>query len=242
MATEWFADWFDSAYYHLLYQNRDEEEAKAFINRLVEYLDLEKNDRVLDLPCGKGRHAVHLNALGFETVGADLAPQSIEKAQVYANEHLSFAVHDMRKPLEKDGFDAVFNLFTSFGYFEDDQDNFRAIDAMATNLKDGGVFVMDFMNVPKVVANLVPEEEKTVGDVTFKLKRQVIDGFIVKDIAFEDKGKSYRFQERVQAFSMDDFKGYFEHAGLKLRKVFGNYALNDYDEQSSDRMIFVLDK
>ncbi|MFB6258319.1 MAG: cyclopropane-fatty-acyl-phospholipid synthase family protein, partial [Flavobacteriales bacterium] len=68
----WYETWFDSPYYHILYKDRDEEEAAFFVDRLMERLRAEKGDRILDLACGKGRHAVQLHRKGFDVTGVDL--------------------------------------------------------------------------------------------------------------------------------------------------------------------------
>ena len=84
----WFANWFDSEYYHVLYKNRDEKEAEFFIENLVQYLNFQKRRKLLDIACGKGRHATYFNSLGFDVVGVDLSSNSITTAKKYKNETL----------------------------------------------------------------------------------------------------------------------------------------------------------
>ncbi|MFI0492366.1 SAM-dependent methyltransferase, partial [Flavobacterium sp.] len=115
----WFASWFDTPYYHILYKERNDHEAQIFMDNITHYLNLPENAKVLDLACGKGRHSIYLNQLGYEVVGADLSENSIAEANKSQNETLKFQVHDMRETFD-DKFDAIFNLFTSFGYFEND--------------------------------------------------------------------------------------------------------------------------
>src|SRR5688500_2509825 len=115
---EWFSTWFDSPYYHILYNNRDEQEAEQFMDKLLAYLHPKPHEKVLDLACGKGRHSVYLNQKGFDVTGIDLSEQSIAYARQFENERLHFAVHDMREVYQPETFDFILNLFTSFGYFE----------------------------------------------------------------------------------------------------------------------------
>ena len=82
---EWFAEWFDTSYYHQLYQNRNEEEAALFISNLLQFLNLPKSSKLLDLACGKGRHSVTLNSFGYEVLGVDLAANSIQEASKFQN-------------------------------------------------------------------------------------------------------------------------------------------------------------
>ena len=108
----WYASWFDTPYYHILYQERDDKEAELFMDALTSFLKLSKKAEILDLACGKGRHAKYLNELGYDVTGIDLSPSSIEFAKTLENKRLHFAVHDMCLPYPKK-FDAIFNLFTS---------------------------------------------------------------------------------------------------------------------------------
>ena len=112
---DWFASWFDTSYYHILYKHRDYSEGQSFLKNLITFLKLEKNKVILDLACGKGRHSIYLNSLGFHVIGADLSKNSIEFAKQFETETLKFVEHDMRNPL-KNKFDVILNLFTSFGF------------------------------------------------------------------------------------------------------------------------------
>ena len=238
-ANKWFSSWFDTPYYHILYRNRGDEEAQEFMQNLVKFLDLPKRASILDLACGKGRHSVYLNSLGYEVTGVDLSANSIAYAKQFENEKLHFRTHCMCKPVGEK-FDAVFNLFTSLGYFEDERENLESITAIKENLKNGGWGVIDFMNVKKVIRNLVPSEVKTVKNIDFHITRSVEEGFILKNIEFEDQGEEHSYTEKVKALCLDKFQYYFEKAGIELVHIFGNYQLQAYDEKSSDRLILVF--
>ena len=235
----WFSSWFDTPYYHILYKDRGYEEAQLFMKNLTSFLELQPGARILDLACGKGRHSIYLNELGYEVTGVDLSPRSIEYARQFENEGLHFKVQCMCKPMTEK-FDAVFNLFTSFGYFERDEDNFRTIASIKEELAENGYGVIDFMNVNKVVENLVPQEIKTVKDIEFHLSRAHKNGYILKNIQFEDQGTLFNFTERVKSLTLDDFKEYFSRAGIQICHLFGNYKLEEFNEASSDRLILVF--
>ena len=239
--TEWFGEWFNSPYYHILYKHRDFEEAEHFIDGLIRYFEFKTSDKIMDLACGKGRHSIYLNSRGFQVVGIDLSPQSIAHARQFENEKLRFYVHDMRKVFKVQEFDYVLNLFTSFGYFDIEKENQEALCAAAKDLKQGGKMLIDFLNPYKVVHNLVPEEVKKIEGIEFHITKHLSeDNFIIKDIRFEDGGREYHFQERVKAIRRTRFLEYFEEAGLELVETFGDYDLNTYNREQSDRMIFVL--
>lgn len=234
----WFASWFDTPYYHILYKDRDYEEAQLFMDNITEYLNLPDDAKILDLACGKGRHSIYLSKLGYDVTGADLSANSIAEASKHANEKLHFVVHDMREPMNEK-FDAIFNLFTSFGYFDDDNDNIRTLKAICASLSEYGFGVIDFMNVNRVIKNLVPEETKTVDGIDFHIKRYYLDDHIYKEIRFQDNGKDFKFVEKVKALTLADFEQMMEEAGIHLLDVFGDYKLRKYNADS-ERLIMMF--
>ncbi|MCG8309958.1 MAG: methyltransferase domain-containing protein [Cytophagales bacterium] len=239
---EWFGEWFDSPYYHVLYRHRDEKEAKGFIDQLITYFNFSCKDRIQDLACGKGRHSIYLNKKGFNVTGLDLSPQNIAFAKGFENERLRFHVHDMRYTWPGLEFDYILNLFTSFGYFETPGENQQAISAIAKGLSGRGKLLIDFLNPYTVINNLVPEEVKKINGIEFHIRKFLKGEYIVKDIRFSDMGKSYNFQERVKAIRRVKFLEYFKNADLELVDLFGDYKLNPYIAEKSERMIFVLKK
>ncbi|MBB4119210.1 SAM-dependent methyltransferase [Mesonia hippocampi] len=237
--TKWYASWFDTEFYHILYKDRDYREAKLFMGNLIDYLDLDKNAHILDLACGKGRHSIYLNQLGFPVTGVDLSKNSIQAAQKYATETLQFKVYDMTQALPTK-FDAVFNLFTSFGYFDKEEDNLNTLKAIKQELKPGAKAVIDFMNVDYVTRNLVPKEIKTVEGIDFHITRWIEDGFIKKNIQFRVNQEKYNFTERVKMLSLKDFQNYFDQVGISLIDCFGNYQLQKFDQQQHQRLILIF--
>lgn len=138
MQNTWFKNWFNSPYYHLLYKNRDRAEAAAFIDKLVQYENPAANSLMLDIACGKGRHARQLAAKGFDVTGIDLSVESIEAANQFATDNLHFYRHDMRLLFWINYFDYAFNLFTSFGYFRTQREHDDAMRCMSKALKKIG--------------------------------------------------------------------------------------------------------
>lgn len=239
VSDTWYASWFDTPYYHILYKDRNYREAQVFMDNLTHYLNLPEKAKVLDLACGKGRHAIYLNQLGYVVMGADLSENSIAEANKNANETLHFVVHDKRIPFEEK-FDAIFNLFTSFGYFEAEEDNLKTLIAIKESLSDYGFAVIDFMNVHTVLENLIPEETKEVDGITFYIKRYLADSFIIKEIDFEDQGQKYHFEEKVKAYTLDDFKSMMDQAGIYLLDTFGDYKLKKFHKNTSERLIMIF--
>ena len=237
--ANWYTSWFDTPYYHILYKDRNYREAQLFMDNLTHYLNLPEKAKVLDLACGKGRHSIYLNQLGFDVLGADLSTNSIETAKKNENNNLHFKVHDMRVPFEEK-FDAIFNLFTSFGYFENDEDNLTTLKAIKESLSEYGFAVIDFMNVNQVLNTLVPDETKTVDGIDFHITRYLKDGHIYKEIQFQDQGQDYHFTEKVKALTLTDFENLMEEAGIYLLDLFGDYKLKKFHKTESERLIMIF--
>lgn len=235
----WYTSWFNTIYYHILYKDRDYKEAKAFMDTLTNYLNLPEKAKILDVACGRGRHSIYLNSIGYDVTGSDISKDSIAYAKQFENPGLHFEVHDMCVPY-KATFDAVFNLFTSFGYFEREEQNLQAITAFHADLNETGFGVIDFMNVNYVIDNLVPHEIKMVEGIEFNIHRYVKDGHIFKDINFTIDNKSFAFTERVKALRLQDFEEYFEQAGVYLLDIFGDYKLRKFDFEKSERLILIF--
>jgi 2-polyprenyl-3-methyl-5-hydroxy-6-metoxy-1,4-benzoquinol methylase len=240
-SKEWFAEWFDTSYYHQLYKHRNDEEAAFFIKNLVDYLQLGQGEKVLDLACGKGRHSRTLNELGLNVLGVDLSSNSISEAQKHSKDGLRFSVQDMREPIENETFSVIFNLFTSFGYFDNSSENQKVIDAISEMLKPKGTVVIDFMNARKVVDTLVESEVKSVDDIDFHITRNYDGNHIFKHIRFTDKGANFHFTERVQALMLADFQQLLSKDFSNVR-TFGDFDLSEFDSNTSNRLIIVAQK
>ncbi|PWS26643.1 SAM-dependent methyltransferase [Pedobacter yonginense] len=242
MQRKWFQYWFNSPYYHILYQQRNDAEAEFFIDKLTDFLHPSTDSKMLDIACGKGRHSIYLNKKGFDVTGIDLSEQSIKYAKAFENEKLHFLVHDMRRLFYINYFDIALNLFTSFGYFDTEKDHVNALKTFRKCLKADGILVVDYFNTEKIVRNLNSCETKSLDGITFNITKNVSEGKIIKKINFEDKKKIYNFEERVQAFSLEDFTRMITKAGMVIQNTFGSYSLDNFDESNSDRLILICKK
>lgn len=238
----WFKDWFNSPYYHLLYKNRDDTEAQNFIDNLIIHLKIPKHSKLLDIGCGKGRHAIYFNKKGMDVVGYDLSKNNINSAKKFENKTLKFFVHDMRETFKKNTFDIVTNLFTSFGYFENDNEEQKTINKMALNLKKEGILIIDFMNSKKAVKKLVKSEKKVVEGLTFNITKKIEKKYIIKNIKFTHDNKKYQFQEKVKILTLADFSNFIKNARLQIIEIFGNYNLDNFNALNSERLIIICKK
>jgi len=239
---EWFASWFDTTFYHILYQERDDKEAKGFIINLLNHLKLPKKSYVLDLACGKGRHSRTLNELGMNVLGVDLSEKSIAYAKKFENDSLHFRVQDMREPFEEEVFDCIFNLFTSFGYFDQEEDNQKVLNGISLMIKPGGLFVLDYLNTTTAIRDLVPDEQKMIENVHFDIHRSFDGRFIRKNITVKCLDKNYQFEEKVRGFTLVEIEKMLSKSNLKPIEYFGNFNLDTFDPEQSTRLILVCKK
>lgn len=242
MEEEWFESWFDTSYYHILYNNRNTEEAAHFIDSLFEHFHPKAGAKLLDIACGKGRHARHMSDKGFDTTGIDLSAASITYAKQYESDTLHFYRQDMRKPFLHETFDYAFNLFTSFGYFQTFQEHVEALKAFHSSLKLGGILVLDFFNSIKILRELISLETKEEKGIIFTITKEVKEQKIVKTIEFNADEKKHRYLEKVFAFFLKDFIKMMEESNFKIIDKFGDYNFNDFDEDTSPRLILICKK
>lgn len=241
---DWYVDWFNSHFYHQLYINRDDTEAERFIKNITEYLALPKTSHILDIACGRGRHSISFNNLGFSVTGIDISEESIAYANQYANDHLHFYVHDMRLPFWMNYFDVAVNLFTSFGYFRTVREDDAAIRTIAKSIKPGGLFVFDYLNVTNASKKLQAESYKLINGTKFYIKRHQTDAHFYKEIKVVHPSLETPLihTEKVAKFTLSDFERMFEKQGLTITQKFGNYNLDEFNEEESPRLILIAKK
>jgi SAM-dependent methyltransferase len=243
-AAEWYKDWFNSSYYHKLYFERDEKEAEAFIDTLLQHLQPRPQSSMLDIACGKGRHSKFLASRGFEVTGIDISAESIQYAKQFEHERLHFYQHDMRLPSWVNYFDYAFNFFTSFGYFNTQREHDDAMRTITQCVRPGGTILFDYLNVHYVEDRLLHNEEKTIGETHYEIHRWHDNHFFYKRIIVSDPALStpIEYTEKVAKFSLGDFTDMFSFQKVQITEVFGDYALNPYDVRKTPRMVIVAKK
>lgn len=241
---DWFEEWFDSPLYEKLYANRDVAEAERLIDLLEKTLPLDSCSRILDLGCGRGRHSISLNQRGYHVTGIDLSDQAIatarEKAEALGLENIRFEVRDMLNPLPE-RFDAIVNLFTTFGYFKKDEENASVFDSVVQMLGPGGMFVLDYLNANKVRREFEPSEEGEFHDIHYEIERYIENDMIYKDIEFsgEHVNGTRQYSERVKLYTPDWFKSELAKRNLAIDHVYGDYQGNTFDRETSPRLMII---
>ncbi len=240
----WFEDWFNSPYYHQLYFKRDEAEAAKFINNLIDHLKPACGSLMLDMACGRGRHAKQLASKGFDVTGIDLSHDSIAEARKNETENLHFFVHDMRLPFWMNYFNYAFNFFTSFGYFKTRREHENSLRTIAQSLKPEGFFVIDYLNVRYAEDHFVNKYELQIDDVNYNITKRFDETHFFKNIVVEDKklNQPLEYQEKVSKFSLGDFTEMLANHQLQVQEVFGDYRFDNYHVKKSPRMIIIAKK
>lgn len=243
--NNWFETWFNHPLYLQVYSHRDDADAKKLLNLVLPQTGLSPSSNVLDLACGAGRHAILLAELGFHVTGLDLAENLLAVARKDAENKslkIDFSRGDMRYFHFPKPFQGIFNLFTSFGYFDDDRENFSVFKTVADHLEPGGVFVFDYLNGPFIRWNLVPQDEKMVNGTRIFQQRRIEGNTVKKRVLLEHKdlGK-LEFEESVKLYDPSLIERVLLTFNLKVVYTAGDFDGSQLSEQSP-RMILVARK
>nr|WP_275983935.1 class I SAM-dependent methyltransferase [Paenibacillus hamazuiensis] len=225
----------------IVYKHRDLQGALLEVKRMIDWLGLPQGAEVLDLCCGMGRHSMALDEFGYKVTGVDLSDVLLAEAKrMDTGGKVRWLKGDMREVPLADTFDAIVNLFTSFGYFEDDAENGKVLREIDRLLKPGGKFIIDFLNPDYVAASLVPESERKEGDMTIRETRRIEDGYVRKRIAISEPGEPERhYQEQVKLYRPEQFMKMMEGTSLEVDHLYGDYNASEYDAKTSPRIILV---
>ncbi len=241
-------DWYRQAFsldYLNLYAHRNIEEAKQSIRTVIAEARIGMGP-VLDLCCGFGRHLTALReVLPNPLIGCDLSQELLLHARHTVHVDAFLVQGDMRRiPFASGVFEAILSFFTSFGYFPDDAENLQVLREVHRTLRKGGLFLFDFLNAPHVRNTLVPESEEWFDGIRVKQKRWIDEtqSTVNKRVQFFDEERLVReHYERVKLYSPERLQTFFQETGLCVETVFGDYAGNDYQE-NSPRLIFMARK
>lgn len=240
------APWYETSFgelYPLLYAHRDDTSAASEIAGLLATLAAGPIEgRVLDLCCGAGRHMAILRGRGLRMIGIDLSPQLITLAAERDDLSGRLARGDMRQLPFGPDFDLVVNLFTSFGYFEHEQDNVAALAEMARVLRPGGRLVIDHINRPHIERRLIPRDRRVHGDVTIEQRRQIRAGRVEKniDLTFAD-GRTQQLLESVRIYTREEMEALLRSVGFTRIRFCGTFS-GDPLSEDSPRMIVLAEK
>jgi SAM-dependent methyltransferase len=238
---DWFASWFNTSFYHDLYAKRNDEEAQAFIDALSAFFKWDSNVKILDACCGSGRHALYIESMGLQVFGLDLSENNILQAQALSLHPERWAIADVRDFELPSAVDYALNLFTSFGYFETDEDHIAMLRNINRNLMEDGCLVLDFLNVNRVTTSLKEEEVVQGALADYHLTRRIHLNRIIKQIKFTADDIEHVYEERVMAYSSDDIMKLLTLSGFQVMATWGDYH-GSAMHPNSPRCIFIAQK
>ena len=237
--TAWYSRWFGTPEYEVVYKSRSREDAERLVALVEQLARPGDDDSILDVACGRGRHARVFARRGYSVTGLDLSGAVLTDAKRKSEAEgldIRFIRQDMRQPVCSNCFDGAVNLFTAFGYFETEDDDLEALDAVSVALRPDGWFVQDFLNADYVERNLQPDDVRTIDGLEVQQHRRITDGRVEKEIVLRRNGTERTFTESVRLYRLSDFERLYERAGLRLVDVRGDYDGRPY-HQDSPRLI-----
>lgn len=243
--AEWFESWFNTDEYLNVYRHRNQKEAAQLVRLILDNVALPKNVKILDLACGAGRHSILFAEKGFDVTAVDLSDTLLKVAVEHAKGldlKIRFLKSDLRGLELDDRYDLIANLFTSFGYFQTDEENIGVLEKSFRLLNKDGFFILDFLNKNYVLDNLVKHSEEKIEESTLIQEREIQGGRVVKKIIICKNNHQEEYFESVRLFSSDELIEVFKRKGLAIKKTFGDFNGNSFDKHKSPRIIIIAQK
>jgi len=237
--SKWYKNWFGKDYLKV-YSHRDQKDAKQLVQLILSNISLYNDSQILDIGCGQGRHLSIFAEKQFHITGIDLSPVllRIAKENHINNSFAHFIQADMRQLPLKSKFDLILNLFTSFGYFENDEENLSVLRQIHSLLKKSGNFVFDYFNSDFVKKNLIPSHKEEIGKIIVEQERYIEDSRIKKKINLTRDGEKTTYFESVKLYSPDEIYEMLRSVNLKINKIFGNYDGSAFNQESPRLLVF----
>lgn len=237
---DWFEDqWFWEDYRSILFPKERLQRTEEQVDRFEELLNLDKDDKILDLACGIGRHAFELAERGYEVTGLDLSETYMKEASSKVkNDDLEFVQGDMREFVKEGYYDVIINFWSSFGYFEDEMDNEKVVNNVYDSLKSDGRFLLDVMG-KEIMDRLYTERDWA----------RIDDGFFLEERFLKDNGdylesnwilikngkvKEHKFLYRL--YSKSEIKNLLKKAGFSNVDIYGDLYCSEYN-RNADRLV-----
>ncbi|MGD8781508.1 MAG: methyltransferase domain-containing protein [Ignavibacteria bacterium] len=243
--NNWYKEWFASDEYLELYKHRDGKDASKIIELILASISIPPNALILDSACGAGRHSIYLAERGYNVVGFDLSENLLNVARANSIEKkllINYVRGDKRNIYFKRKFNLIVNLFTSFGYFQSDKENFAFINNSLNFLLDGSFFVIDYFNKNYLVENIVSETKRNRNGKTLIEKRFIENDRVIKEIIIKGKKSSRKFVESVKLYKYSIIVEHLQKIGYKINCIYGDYEGNSFEKNKSERLILICQK
>ena len=242
---DWYEEWFNTKEYLEVYKNRGDVEAETLAELILANVKIESGAKILDMAAGAGRHAINFARRGFNVTAVDLSKNLLKVAKKNASIYdfnINFVHSDIRKFETSNKFDLVLNLFTSIGYFDNDEENFELLRKAYNLLKPGGCFVLDYFNRNYLETNLVPSSVETIKGSVINQNRSIRGDRVIKEIIIRKNGDTKKFFESVRMFSFIELQTALENTGFKLISTFGDLDGKPFILETSPRVIIIAGK
>jgi SAM-dependent methyltransferase len=216
------------------------------VEKVVKLLQIEGQAKILDLCCGKGRHTLELSRRAFDVVGVDRTAAYIERARSEAeklNLKATFILGDMREYCVPNNFDIIINMFGSFGYFENSDDDHKVVTNMYTSLRAGGQFLIETAGKEVVARNFQKRDWSEEGDLLILSERKTSQhwGRIETRWIVIQGTKRVEHRVSVRSYSAMELSSLLLDCGFGQVQVYGSLAGTEYD-QMAQRLVVVGQK
>jgi len=218
-------------------------DSPAEVEKIVSLLGLRPGARVLDLCCGVGRHSLELARRGFRVTGVDRTQRYLEQASGQADKEglmVEFVRDDMRTFCRPDAFDAVINMFTSFSYFEDPEEDRQVVVNVYRSLKSGGAFILETIG-KEVLARIFLESDWHEENGILVLQERKVSknwGWMENRWIMLKDNKRTEFKVTHRLYSATELAAVLAGCGFAQVDVYGDLSGSAYDH-TARRMILV---
>ena len=241
----WYEELFNTKEYLEVYKNRGNVEAETLAELILSNIKIEAGAKILDMAAGAGRHVINFAKRGFKVTAVDLSNNLLnvakENASVY-DFNIDFVHSDIRKFETSSKFDLVLNLFTSIGYFDNDEENFDLLRKAYNLLKPGGCFVLDYFNRNYLENNLIPNSVETINGSVINQNRSIRGDRVIKEIVIKKNGDTKKYFESVRMFRFNELQIELEKTGFKIISTFGDLDGKPFVLETSPRVIIFASK
>lgn len=226
-----------------------DDRTKTEVDGLVKLTGIKVGARILDCPCGYGRHSIELARCGFKVVGSDINSPHLYKAIEDAKKNSLIIIFNKESMIDlkyDSEFDAVINMFYSFGFFDTDEENEKTLKNFYNALKPGGKFLMHTdVNVPRIINGKYKEDEErnlTTGKTlrvidSYNPTTKRIDGSWIINDGINKEKKDYS----VRVYTKEEFEGLCKKIGFSSVITYSDWSGSAYSEDAED-MIAVATK
>ena len=234
--SAWYVDFFRddylSVYGHTFTQERAEKESRF----IIDTLNLQEGASLLDLCCGQGRHAVELARRGISVTGLDLNSEYLElarRAAAASNVALEAIAGDMRAIPFENHFDAIVNMYSSFGYLESEEEDRKVLESAAKALKPRGQLMLDMLNREWTIVNYIQNDWHSGADGTLYLERRDLDlansRMHVRFTLVDANGtRRESIGHIIRLYTLTEMTRLLERVGLAVIAVFGGFDGEPY--------------